>query len=134
MNEEFVFISDEGLPDRLGQAVRGLLQGCQLRGMMQIEAPFSTETASPRNFVKFLQGHIQQARNKGFDDNVSSSRHAPQHPPYFEVIYLKKKSFKRYKIFSDSQPPTLGRSMQSPLRHNYATRTSKVPLHRHKFL
>lgn len=85
MNEEFVFISSEGLPDRLGQAVRGLIQGCQLRGVMHIEAPFSTETASPRSFVKFLQGHIQQARNKGFDDSVSSSRHPPQHPPYFEV-------------------------------------------------
>lgn len=89
MNEEFVFISDEGLPDRLGQAVRTLIQGCQLRGAMHIEAPFSTETASPRSFVKFLQGHIQQARGKGFDDNISSSRHPVQHPPYFEVYCMK---------------------------------------------
>lgn len=86
MNEEFVFISDEGLPDRLGQAVRSLIEGCQLRGVMHIETPFSTETASHRSFVKFLQGHIQQARGKGFDDNVSSSsRHSSQHPSYFEV-------------------------------------------------
>lgn len=85
MNEEFVFISDEGLPDRLGEAVRGLILGCQLRGTLHVEAPFSTETSAPRNFAKFLQGHVQQARSKGFDDNVPSSRHPPHHPPHFEV-------------------------------------------------
>lgn len=93
MNEEFVFISDDGLPDRLGQAVRNLIQGCQLRGMVHIEAPFSTETSSPRSFVKFLQGHIQQARGKGFDDNVSSANRHPSHLHYFEVIMVNRNSF-----------------------------------------
>lgn len=97
MNEEFVFISDDGLPDRLGQAVRNLIQGCQLRGMMHIEAPFSTETTSPRSFVKFLQGHIQQARGKGFDDNVSSANRHPSHSHYFEVITVNRI---RFAVFS----------------------------------
>lgn len=85
LNEEFVFMSNEGLPDHLGHSVRGLIQGCQPRGALQVQVPFCVESGSQKNFVKFLHVHIQQARNKGFDESVASSRHSQQHPSQFEV-------------------------------------------------
>lgn len=86
MNEEFVFISaEEPCSDKLGDAVRGLIQGCQPGGAMQIQPPFSTQPYSERSFLKFLQVHVKQARTKGFNDTASSSRHQISQSVYFEV-------------------------------------------------
>jgi hypothetical protein len=96
MNEEFVFISSEQSRDRLGEAVRGLIQDCQPGGVMQVQAPFCSQPYSERHFLKFLQVHIKQARSKGFNDTGSSSRHQLTQPTHFEVnlyVQLKKSSF-----------------------------------------
>ncbi|XP_017784295.1 PREDICTED: protein SMG8 isoform X2 [Nicrophorus vespilloides] len=68
LNEEFVFVSSDGPPDRLGEAVRGLVKGCQPDGAIQIQAPYCSQSDNPRNFQNFLRKHIKQARSKGFED------------------------------------------------------------------
>jgi hypothetical protein len=88
MNEEFVFISSEQSRDRLGEAVRGLIQDCQPGGVMQVQAPFCSQPYSERHFLKFLQVHIKQARSKGFNDTGSSSRHQLTQPTHFELPTL----------------------------------------------
>lgn len=86
-NDEFVYVSEVRPKDRLSEAVKGLIQDCQPGGAMQVQAPFSSQPYVEKDFMRFLQVHIQQARTKGFDDSVSSSRH--QHPPsYFELPVL----------------------------------------------
>ncbi|XP_076270320.1 nonsense-mediated mRNA decay factor SMG8 isoform X1 [Rhynchophorus ferrugineus] len=86
-NDEYVYVADESLKDRLTEAVKGLIQDCQPGGAMQVEAPFSSQPYFEKDFMRFLQVHIQQAKTKGFDDIVSSGRH--QHPPpYFELPIL----------------------------------------------
>lgn len=82
-------MSQEGPVDQLGHAVRSLILGCQPGAVVQVQAPYCSKPEGPRSFHNFLQVHIQQARNKGFDDNVTSSRHTQQTPAYFEVqVYL----------------------------------------------
>lgn len=77
-------MAEEPPKDRLSEAVKGLIQDCQPGGAMQVEAPFSSQPYLEKDFFKFLLVHVQQAKTKGFDDTVSSSRH--QHAPsYFEV-------------------------------------------------
>ncbi|KAF5287069.1 hypothetical protein FQA39_LY16054 [Lamprigera yunnana] len=87
-NEEFVYMCQEEQIDRLGHAVKNLILGCQPGATLQIEAPYCCEPESDRSFKSFLQVHIQQARNKGFDDNVTSSRHTQQLPAHFELPKL----------------------------------------------
>ncbi|KAF5277720.1 hypothetical protein FQR65_LT03700 [Abscondita terminalis] len=86
-NEEFVYMCEEEQVDRLGHAVRSLILGCQPGATLKVEAPYCSQPESERSFKSFLQVHIQQARSKGFDDNVTSSRHA-QLPAYFELPSL----------------------------------------------
>ncbi|XP_066261419.1 nonsense-mediated mRNA decay factor SMG8 [Euwallacea similis] len=87
LNDEFVYVSDEPPKDRLSEAVKGLIRDCQPGSAMQVEAPFSSQPYREKDFFKFLLVHVQQAKNEGFDDTVSSSRH--QHAPsYFEVPKL----------------------------------------------
>ncbi|KAJ8961200.1 hypothetical protein NQ318_008883, partial [Aromia moschata] len=82
LNDEFVYISHDKSPDRLGDAVRGLLQDCQPGGAMQVEVPYSSQLNSEKI-------HIQQATNKGFDDTVTSGRHQHIQPLHFELPVLK---------------------------------------------
>lgn len=88
LNDEFVYIAEEEPLDRLGDAVKGLLMDCQPGGAMQIEVPFCSQPTSEKNFKKFLQVHIQQARSKGFEDTVSSTRGQHTHI-HFELPILK---------------------------------------------
>ncbi|KAJ8928314.1 hypothetical protein NQ314_019135 [Rhamnusium bicolor] len=88
LNDEFVYVSQDGLPDKLGEAVKGLLLDCQPGGAMQVEIPYSSQPSAEKSFKKFLQVHIQQARSKGFDDTVSSGRHQHSQPLHFEVNIL----------------------------------------------
>ncbi|KAK4880354.1 hypothetical protein RN001_008500 [Aquatica leii] len=87
-NEEFVYMCQDEQVDRLGHAVRSLILGCQPGATLQVEAPYCSQPEQERSFKSFLQVHVQQARNKGFDDNVTSSRHAQQLPAYFELPSL----------------------------------------------
>ncbi|KAB0804697.1 hypothetical protein PPYR_01667 [Photinus pyralis] len=87
-NEEFVYMSEEEQVDRLGHAVRSLILGCQPGAMLQVEVPYCSQPDIGRSFKSFLQVHIQHARSKGFDDNVTSSRHSQQLPAYFELPSL----------------------------------------------
>ncbi|KAG5884758.1 hypothetical protein JTB14_029239 [Gonioctena quinquepunctata] len=90
LNEEFVYISEEDGPtDSLGDMVRGLMMDCQPGGAMQVEVPYSSQPSLEKNFKKFLQVHIQQARSKGFDDTVTSGRHQHSQPAHFELPILK---------------------------------------------
>ncbi|CAG9771301.1 unnamed protein product [Ceutorhynchus assimilis] len=87
LNDEFVYVDESAPKDELTEAVRGLLQDCQPGVSTQVQAPFSTEPSSEKDFVKFLLVHVQQAKNKGFNDTASSSRH--QHAPaHFELPIL----------------------------------------------
>ncbi|KAF2880700.1 hypothetical protein ILUMI_25471 [Ignelater luminosus] len=88
-NEEFVYMSQEGPIDQLGHSVRSLILGCQPSAVVQVQAPYCSKPEGPHNFHNFLQVHIQQARSKGFDDNVTSSRHTQQTPAYFELPTIK---------------------------------------------
>lgn len=84
LNDEFVFVSEDPPKDQLSEAIKGLILDCQPGGAMQVEAPFSSEPYLGKEFFKFLLVHVQQAKTKGFNDSVSSSRH--QHiPSHFEV-------------------------------------------------
>ncbi|KAK5646979.1 hypothetical protein RI129_005443 [Pyrocoelia pectoralis] len=88
-NEEFVYMSQEEQVDRLGLAVRSLILGCQPGTALHVEVPYCSQPDTGRSFKSFLQVHIQQARSKGFDDNVTSSRHSQQLPAYFELPTLR---------------------------------------------
>ncbi|KAL1497183.1 hypothetical protein ABEB36_008182 [Hypothenemus hampei] len=85
LNDEFVYISEQPPKDNLSEAMKGLIQDCQPGGAMQVEAPFSSQPYLEKDFIKFLLVHIEQAKTKGFDDTVSSSRHPPA---YFELPKL----------------------------------------------
>lgn len=89
LNDEFVYISEEGgSNDAFGDAVRDLIADCQPGGGMILEAPFSNQVNSEKNFKKFLQVHIQQAREKGFDDIMASSRTHHLQTFHFELPIL----------------------------------------------
>lgn len=88
LNDEFVYISDEGSTDILGDAVRNLIADCQPGGGMVLEAPYCNQISSEKNFKKFLQVHIQQARDKGFDDVMTTFRSHNLHTSYFELPIL----------------------------------------------
>ena len=85
MNDEFVYMSTEEPTDQLGHSVRGLIMGLQPGATLKVKAPFSTQSNVSKSFNKFLQVHIRQARDKGFDDVVASSRQLVLQPSYFEV-------------------------------------------------
>lgn len=87
LNEEFVFISTEKRIDVLGDAVRRLIKGCQPGAAIQMKAPFSNQPDSKHSFPQFLHSHVQQARNKRFEESISSARHALPQNTHFEVIY-----------------------------------------------
>lgn len=89
LNDEFVYVSEEGVPDTMGDAVRDLIADCQPGGGMTLEAPYSNQITSEKNFKKFLQVHIQQARDKGFDDTVTSGRNHHLQTSHFELPILK---------------------------------------------
>lgn len=88
LNDEFVYISDQEPTDTLGDAVRNLIADCQPGGGMVLEAPYCNQIISEKNFKKFLQVHIQQARDKGFDDIMTTSRSHNVHNSYFELPVL----------------------------------------------
>ncbi|CAG9862883.1 unnamed protein product [Phyllotreta striolata] len=90
LNDEYVYIEEETRStDRLDYMVKGLLSDCQPGGVMQIEVPYSSQPSSEKNFHKFLQVHIHQARTKGFDDTVTSGRHPHSQTMHFELPLLK---------------------------------------------
>ncbi|KAJ8911497.1 hypothetical protein NQ315_014422 [Exocentrus adspersus] len=89
LNDEFVYISEGEPSDKLFDAVKGFLLDCQPGGVTQIEAPYSNGPKSEKNFQRFLEVHIQQAKHKGFDDTVNSGRHQHSHPSHFELPSLK---------------------------------------------
>lgn len=89
LNDEFVFISDEKPPDKLGDCVRNLINGCSSNRAFDIKFPFSTQSNVEHSFSKLLDIHIQQARGKGFHDSVTS-RHSHQPPSHFEVRILQR--------------------------------------------
>ncbi|XP_018320729.1 protein smg8 [Agrilus planipennis] len=87
LNEEFVFISTEEQVDKLGQAVKRLYVSCQQGRTMPIKPPFFSNPTPEHSIQALLQVHVQKARSKGFDDNVSS-RHSQQ-PTYFLLPTVK---------------------------------------------
>lgn len=89
LNDEYVYVSEEGTTDTLGDALRDLIADCQPGGGMILAAPFSNQVTSEKNFKKFLQVHIQQARDKGFDDTVTTGRNHHLQTSYFELPVLK---------------------------------------------
>lgn len=91
LNEEFVYISNDSSSDKLGDTVRGLIKDCQPGGAMQIEMPFSSKSNTGRSFKNFLKVHIQQAKNKRFEDVISSGRHQASQSGHFLVILNKLK-------------------------------------------
>ncbi|XP_022901917.1 nonsense-mediated mRNA decay factor SMG8 [Onthophagus taurus] len=89
LNQEFVFMSTEGSNDRLGNAVRSLIQSCQPGATLIIEPPFCVQIDNgKKSFSRFLQVHIQQAKEKGFDDIVASMRLISFQPCHFELPKL----------------------------------------------
>lgn len=88
LNDEFVYISEERSTDILGDAVRDLIADCQPGGGMILEAPYCSQITSEKNFKKFLQVHIQQARDKGFVDVMTTGRNHHLHTSYFELPVL----------------------------------------------
>lgn len=72
--------------DQLGDAVRGLINGCQPGRSIKMQPPFSNQPDSTHSFPQFLHSHVQQARNKRFEETISSARHNLQQSLYFEVI------------------------------------------------
>ncbi|KRT81522.1 hypothetical protein AMK59_5082 [Oryctes borbonicus] len=88
LNQEFVYISNDPVQDRLGHAVARLIQNCQPGAAMHIESPFCQQNDIGKSFSSFLQVHILQAREKGFDDVVTSSRQLSLHPAHFELPHL----------------------------------------------
>ncbi|GJQ87999.1 hypothetical protein Trydic_g12925 [Trypoxylus dichotomus] len=88
LNQEFVYISSDPVQDRLGHAVASLIQNCQPGAAMHIESPFCQQNDIGKSFSSFLQVHILQAREKGFDDVVTSSRQLSLHPAHFELPHL----------------------------------------------
>lgn len=87
LNEEFVFVSVEKKTDRLGSAIKGLMKGCQPGAAVQMQAPFCGQPDSKHSFQQFLNLHIQQARNKRFEEAITS-RHVLRQSAHFEVTCL----------------------------------------------
>lgn len=88
LNDEFVYVSEDGTTDILGDAIRDLIADCQPGGGLILEAPYSNQVTSEKNFKKFIQVHIQQARDKGFDD-VMTGRNHHLSSTHFELPVLK---------------------------------------------
>ncbi|CAH0557875.1 unnamed protein product [Brassicogethes aeneus] len=116
LNEEFVFVSTDGAQDQLGDMVRGLILDCQPGGAMHVEPPFSTLSNAEKSFERFLRVHIDQAKNKGFEDVISTGRHQTQQSAYFELPTLKHWALvtsRLYKvILEDSLVPALCTDMR----------------------
>lgn len=66
---------------------------------MRVEVPYSNQPNCERSFSKFLQVHIQQARDKGFDDIVTSGRHHSAQQVHF-IVRTTKHNNKKINTFS----------------------------------
>lgn len=88
LNQEFVYISEDGITDTLGDAVTDLIADCQPGGGIILESPYCSQVTSEKNFKKLLQVHIQQAREKGFDDVISTGRNHHVQSSHFELPIL----------------------------------------------
>lgn len=130
LNEEFVFMSTEKHIDRLGHTLKKLMLGCRPGATVDVQAPFCSQTDSEHCFHNFLHVHIQQARNKGFDDAVSFGRHSQQYLSYFEVFHLLILIEHLYfTSITVTDTKSLGASLQSCLQHCNAVRTDSVAVH-----
>lgn len=71
--------------DVLGDAVRSLIRGCQPGAAVQMKPPYSSQPDTKHSFPQFLHSHVQQARNKRFEESISSTRHNLPQNLHFEV-------------------------------------------------
>lgn len=113
-----MFVAVEKKTDRLGNAIRGLIQGCQPGAAVQMRAPFCGQPDSKHSFQQFLNSHIQQARNKRFEETITS-RHALPQSTHFEVKYLMfSYEINQKKVFSAATLKTMGFGRKKTVQFN----------------
>ncbi|KAJ8973619.1 hypothetical protein NQ317_003249 [Molorchus minor] len=64
LNDEFVYISEDKPPDRLGDAVRGLILDCLPGASMQVEVPYSILPLALARYQENLPPHYAKAEHE----------------------------------------------------------------------